>query len=104
MMHVVSTGWRLREHEARTNSAKFVTPRDNFYSGLKPFCIFRAAGQEPSSDKVVHLFIVSCEICNMGCRMDRWMGFIVLLALTRFGESALLEAAVLESFRMGDPV
>ena len=74
------------ENERRTSGIKFLAVNHHLDVGLVSFRVLRTARQEPSSDKLIHAFIVSCEVASVRGGMDRWVRFIVSLALTRRGE------------------
>jgi hypothetical protein len=82
--------WKgLRENERRTSGTKFFPINYNLDVSLVSLRILRTTRQESSSDKIVHAFIVSCEVSGMRSGVDRWVRFIVFLAFTRRGKTPI---------------
>ena len=82
--------WSLEgENEGRTSGTKFLAINHHLDISLVSFRVLRTTRQEPSSDKFIHAFVVSCKVAGVRGGMDRWVRFIVSLAFTRGGEIAI---------------
>ena len=89
LCHIDTVRKGLREHERRTSGTKFLPINNDFDIGLVSFRVLRTTCQEPSSDKLIHAFIVSCKVSGVCGGVDRWMRFIIFLAFTRWQETAI---------------
>ena len=76
----------------RTSSEEFFPATYDIYCGFPTFGVFGATCQKSAGDVFVHPLLIACEIGSISCRMNRGVCLIVLLALARGAESALVKS------------
>jgi len=78
-----------------TDRAELLPTTLNVDGSFKSFCVLRAASEEPPSDILIDLLLITSEITCMRGWMNRWMSLIIvppfpwpLVTQTRTNETA----------------